>query len=1279
MKKLYYALIFLIPIAVVMISIALVETITNVITIQPERIEIENTLMVTNINSELQIIASVFPVQAQRKELTWSSSDNEIAEVSENGKVIIKNKTGDVVITTKTINNMSNEVRIRVVDRKVRGVEITNKISWLNLGESYDVSFAVLPTVNPEINSKIWSSSNSEVLTVSDGIITAKGLGVATVTLWIDGFIDTFTVEIVKAINSLNVVNNNLLTEKSEINILNHVATLPSDAYKEFLYEVNSDIASVVNNNLVFTNSGSVQVKITPKYSKQNIFTTLHIESTMGTAKSLQLNKLPSFNISQPSGVKQVNVLNYLTITPQDFSGNIMLFSQNSSAVSVSETNAHTLIAHHGGSSLITVVAGGKEVSQVVDVIEYVEVLEFKYLPDNETGVIETFINPFRNIVTVYPSTATNKNITFISSQPEIATVDQAGNVTFLQNNLPVEITVTAQDAGKVTNSYVIISRAESALITDFKLDVENTSQELPTFEGVELLTESEYSFSVNFNTEQTLKQVSYSWEFTSDNIPQSAFSYNQQIAWLNLSQGYSGQATIEYSLDIVNEYDQEFSYSSYRVYYFSNNKVLSYEIELSKSQIFSFTKTNEQDKIIASVTNVFPLSANYELQVSLSNEVLAYNKETNELVLNKLQSGVNNVNVVFEINGVLVYKDIEIIIISEEITFEVVDLPNENEYISAVINEYEFNVGVWPYNTTNQSFEYLVSNLEVATITNNVLTFKKAGTVTVTISANDRGLHEYAPLQATKTFTFTNGQMQTVLLNLTSQQVFVGQSFELGITYSPKDIIEFFNEDSFKITLSNNILNHTISANYTRVYFTAVESGVVIVRVFFNEALYAEVEYEANIPVLDHAEFTKGNEVVLNNYEAQNFVIGTRKVEGSSIVNQTTFNFSYRVLDVDDYFKYNTHLSFEVSRGTISHLAGTITNGIFNGEIVYSLPTTTGNASLIIKNIVGDTLAHYNFYILANGINVVNYTQFNLADVNKANNTIVLHGNVSVPALAYSLKANIFGNNYMLDGTVPFRNQTSSQIFALGGNNLTFNNVNFVGSTEFAGEFRSGTRRLISTGSRTNITFKNSSFSNHQDLVFSENAKNIIFDNVVFKNASSKGLRLIVSNNNTASYTIKNSVFLNIGSMAVELKNTSNLGQSLNLNLEGDVLFYNYLPDNVVPVFISSVFTGIGITSPEQQMELYNNFKADFYKEEVVLTEETEPNVKYMAMGLYKEMGHWDNIFVNSTNYVDAEYMQETELNVIIATVRVTQIKNTSTNTPYSPLYPTYVRTWAN
>lgn len=1277
MKKLYYALIFLIPVVVVMISIALVETITTVITIQPEKVEITNTLMVTNINSELQIIASVLPVQAKNKELTWSSSDNSLAEVSENGKVFIKDKTGDVTITTKTINNVSNDVKIRIVDRKVRGVEITNKISWLNLGETHEVEFGVLPSVNPEINSKIWSSSNSEVLSVSDGLITAKALGVATVTLWIDGFIDTFDVEVVRAVNSLNVVNNNLLTEKSQINLLNHISTLPSNANKSFSYEVNSEIASVQNNTLTFTQSGSVQVKITPVYSKQSLQILLNIESTMGEVKSLQLNKLPAFNVSVTGGLRQVNVMPYLTITPQDYSGQITLSSQNSSAVSVSDAEEYTLVANHGGSSLITVYAGSKQVTQTVDVIEYLTELEFQYSEDSETGIIETFVNPFRNNVTVFPTTATNKNISFVSSDTTIATVDQAGNVTFLQNNLPVTITVTAQDAGKVSNSYTIVSRAESALITDFNLEIEDNNQEPLEYEGLTLLTESEYSFLVNFNTDQNLKSVSVIWEFISDTIPQNAFSFNGQQATITLPEGYSGEARVEYTLEIINEYDQEFSYSSYRVYYFSNNKVLTYDIELNKTQIFTFTKTNESDKITVSVTDVFPVVSDVNLEFSLPNSVLAFNPQTMEITLNQLQSGINNVTIMFEIDGVKVYKQIEIIVLSEEITFEVVGQSSQSSYVSSTMAEYELNVQVWPDNTTNDAFTYHVSDESVAEIVNHVLTFKKAGTVTVTVTATDREIYNYDALQVTKTFTYTNGEMQTITLSFGSQEVYVGDSFELGLTYSPKDIVSLFHAENFRIELSNNILNYTLSENYNRVYFTATASGTVVVRVYFKNVLYADVEYVVSIPVLDHAEFVTGNQIVQNNSDAQRFVIGTKKVEGAAIVNQTSFTFNYRVLDVNSYFNVNTFLIFEISRGSISHLSGTTTAGVYEGAVEYTLPTTTGNVSLIIKNIAGDTLAHYNFYVLANGINVMNYAEFNT--VNKAGNTIVLHGNIATSELAYSLKANIFGNNYMLDGTVPFRTQNSGQVFALGGDNLTFNYVNFVGSTEFAGQFIVGTRRLISTGSRTNITFKNSSFSNHQDLVFSENAKNVVFDNVVFKNASSKGLRLIVSKNNTASYTIKNSVFLNIGSMAVELKNTSNLGLSLDVNLVGDVLFYNYMPDNIVPPFIAGVLAGFGITSPEQQLELYDNFKPGFYKDEYILTEESQPDIKYMAMALYKEMGHWDNININTANYSDAGYIGESELYVLITTVRIYQIENSSPRAPQSALYPTYTLPWAN
>ena len=128
------------------------------------------------------LTAAVMPADATDKTVTWTSSDTAVATV-ENGIVTAKKAgTAVVIATTSNGKTASCTVTVSVPTVDVTGVTLNKTELSLTVGESATLTATVTPA-NATDSSVTWHSSNPSVVTVENGVVTAKGAGSATVTV----------------------------------------------------------------------------------------------------------------------------------------------------------------------------------------------------------------------------------------------------------------------------------------------------------------------------------------------------------------------------------------------------------------------------------------------------------------------------------------------------------------------------------------------------------------------------------------------------------------------------------------------------------------------------------------------------------------------------------------------------------------------------------------------------------------------------------------------------------------------------------------------------------------------------------------------------------------------------------------------------------------------------------------------------------------------------------------------------------------------------------------
>ena len=134
-------------------------------------------------NSET-LTAKVLPDEATNKDVTWVSSDPEVATVDENGKVTAV-KAGNATITVTTEDGKYTAtctVKVSPAPVAANGVTLTPNKATLNVGKKQTLTATVLPADATNKN-VTWVSSDTSVATVENGVVTAVGKGTATITV----------------------------------------------------------------------------------------------------------------------------------------------------------------------------------------------------------------------------------------------------------------------------------------------------------------------------------------------------------------------------------------------------------------------------------------------------------------------------------------------------------------------------------------------------------------------------------------------------------------------------------------------------------------------------------------------------------------------------------------------------------------------------------------------------------------------------------------------------------------------------------------------------------------------------------------------------------------------------------------------------------------------------------------------------------------------------------------------------------------------------------------
>ena len=416
----------------------------------------KTTLSLTKGQSET-LTATVKPDNATDKAVTWSSGDATTASVSQSGLVTAL-KSGKVTITAKAGEKSATcEVTITT---PVESVSLDCNSVTLEEGKSTTLVATISPNDADEKTVE-WSTSSESVATVVNGVVTAVAEGEATITAKVGGLSATCAVKVTKsviAVTSVTLNKSSLSLTKGQSETL--VATVkPDNATDKAVTWSSGDAttASVSQSGLV-TALKTGKVTITAKAGEESAFCEVTVTTPV---ESLSLDR-NSVTLEEGQSTTLV-----ATISPNDADEKTVEWSTSSESVATVVNGVVTAVAE--GEATITAKVGGLSASCAVKVTK--SVIAVTSVTLNKTTLSLTKNQSETLLATVTPDNATDKTVTWTSSDATKASVDQNGLVTALKSG---KVIITAKAGEKsATCEVTITTPVESVSLNMTSLELE--------------------------------------------------------------------------------------------------------------------------------------------------------------------------------------------------------------------------------------------------------------------------------------------------------------------------------------------------------------------------------------------------------------------------------------------------------------------------------------------------------------------------------------------------------------------------------------------------------------------------------------------------------------------------------------------------------------------------------------------------------------------------------------------------------------------------------------
>ena len=769
------------------------------VTVKPtlvEEVVLDRESAEMTIGDKLTLKATVLPADADDVAVSWKSLKEEVASVDSKGNVEALMEGSATIVASAGGKNAQCVITVKKPVVHVESVKITKSVSKIVEGESF-VFEAVVTPADATDKSLTWESSDKAVLSIAaDGKASALKPGkVEVVVRTTDGsktdkcsvevesaYVPVTKVEILEVSGVLNLKKGDTHTFAAKV--------YPEDATdKTIIWSVSDEKVITVDQNGKVTAVGGGKAKVT--VTSKNEGKTAECEvSVVVPVKDVLLSKT-SAELTEGEELELT-----VTVNPSDATNKNVTWS--SSDETVAKVMNGKVTALKPGSAKITVTTedGGKKAECAVTVVAKTYPVTGVTL--DKTSVELTEGDELQLVATVTPSNATNKNVTWSSSDETVAKV-VGGKVTALKTGV-AKITVTTSDGGKTAECTVVVI-AKTYPVTGVALD--KTSAELT--EGDELVLTATITPSNATNKNVTW---SSSDETVAKVVGGKVTALKTGVAKITVTTsdgGKTAECDVTVKPRVVNVTSVEISSSP------ANLSMLVGDEFTFAAKVLPENATDKSVAWKSSATNVISIDGTGKAKALAPGQAVITVTSTD---------GGKSASVTVKVSSPVV----------DVTSIEITSKPSSNKM--TVGDSFTFTATVKPDNATDKTVKWSSSNTSVLSIdpSTGKATAKAAGNSTITVKSADEKVK--AEVFVTVVSPESTGKVTGLTLSTENGVDFVrhGKTLQIIPSYSPAGAYpsssKWYSSNPKLATIDENGLVKAISFDYSQKHLYYSQNG---------------------------------------------------------------------------------------------------------------------------------------------------------------------------------------------------------------------------------------------------------------------------------------------------------------------------------------------------------------------------------------------------------------------------------------------------------------------
>lgn len=430
-----------------------------------KEIKLNHSSEILNVGNVLYIEAEILPDNADNKAIKWSSSDTNIANVDNYGKVTAVS-SGKVLITATSYENPDIFATCEItVQQPLQTISLEPTDICLKVGESFENMILTYYPATADNKTVLWSSSNESVARVdANGIVTAVGGGEAKITVTSaenSEIKDECVITVIEPITGI-ILNKSAieLTENESEQLVAIIS--PENATNKSVTWASSDvsIAMVSSDGTVYgIKPGQATIMATTVDGGFVALCKVTVKAKTVVADAIQLSP------NSVTIVKGENLQLNVVLTPDNVSNKTVNWTSTNTGVATVDASGLVRAISDGKTQIIATTTDGSNLSAICEVTvenQFISVTKIEINPTSER--IAKGKSVMLNAV-ITPEDASLKTVSWSSTNPGVATVSQNGEVTAVSEGNAIVIAST-QDGSNLSAMCQITVYDESGVET---------------------------------------------------------------------------------------------------------------------------------------------------------------------------------------------------------------------------------------------------------------------------------------------------------------------------------------------------------------------------------------------------------------------------------------------------------------------------------------------------------------------------------------------------------------------------------------------------------------------------------------------------------------------------------------------------------------------------------------------------------------------------------------------------------------------------------------------